>query len=103
MHDVEITEMTSRPMETWNPHLAPVATRQVFIYWKPLALQYLNINFDGSISDNRGGAGFVIHGCAGFVIHGIALGLLAARESHLYEPRVPRAELHDTWSDIFYI
>lgn len=58
---MKIAKVTSRLTETWDPYFASIAIWQVFISWEPPPLQYIKVNFDGSLRDSRGGASFVIY------------------------------------------
>lgn len=48
-----------------------------------------------NFNDNVGGS----RDDASFVIRGTSLELMAARESHLYEPTIIVAELHGAWTE----
>lgn len=91
---MEIAKITSRPAQTWDSHLALVVTRRVFISWEPPPLWYIRVNFDGSVRDSRGSAGFVIHSTG--------LGLMVARGMQLFESTVLVAELQRAWIGIFH-
>lgn len=93
-HAMEIYEVTSTLMETWDPHLAHTATWRVFISYEPPLAQYIKINFDGSVMDRWDGASFIIRGSG--------LGLVITRRRHLVEPTVPMVELRGAWVGIVY-
>lgn len=90
----EMLDATSRPLETWDSPLAHVATRRVFIVWEPPPPGYLKVNFDGSVRNRKGGAGFVIRGPDSR--------LVAAGGHYLSDPTVPGAELRAAWAGVAY-
>ena len=53
------------------------------------------MNFDGSVRDDQGGAGFVIHGLDGR--------LLIVDGFHLFELSVPTVELHVAWIGVTFV
>ena len=63
-------------------------------FLEALSLGFVKVDFDGSVRNERGGAAFVIHGPDGR--------LLAASESHLFEPSILVAELHATWAGVTF-
>ena len=56
---MELTEVILRTPEIWKSHSACATIYLNFIFWEPLPLVYLKVNFDGSVKDKRSGADFV--------------------------------------------
>lgn len=80
-------------LDTWNFHATSIAARRtIYISWKLLPLDFIKVNFDGSIHDASGGVGFVILDPESR--------LLGARGSFLYELSIPEAELRASWTGI---
>ena len=60
--DVVPSDLTLRIQDTWDFLPTPRVHGIVFLSWELPPPSFLKVNFDGSVADRRGGAGFVIHG-----------------------------------------
>lgn len=94
VHAQDFLLLTAVISETWNFCSTPRASRRVFILWEPSLSKFYKINFDGSVMDNHGGAGFIIHDPG--------LNLAAAGGCYLFASTVPAVELRDSWTGILY-
>lgn len=84
------TSLTAQ--NSWDSHAAStVAQRAIYIFWKPLPLHFIKVNFDSNV---RGGAGFDIHDFEGK--------LLITEGSFHYEPSVLEVELGAVWTSIIW-
>lgn len=70
--------------------------RRIFISWELLSCSCLKVNFDGNVSDGRGGAGFVLHG--------LETRFIAAGSVRLMETSILGVdELRTAWEGICFV
>lgn len=77
-----------------DPRTSSTLLLLVFISWEPNTPNYLKINFNDSIHEDSGNAGFVIHKLNARLIH--------TSESYLFKPAILIIELRVTWTKIAF-
>lgn len=92
--DASLPNITLETWDIWDFPAHPSIKRRIFISWDPLPPSFLKVNFDSSLTDGRGGAGFIIRG--------LDFRLIATGDVRLVETSVPTAKLRMAWKGICF-
>lgn len=88
-HRYDATSISFEVSESWDSHAALAVTwKVIFIFLEPPLLEFINVNFDGSVCGAKNDAGYIIRD--------LDSRLLVTRRSFLFESLILEAELRVT-------